>query len=105
MAKKKSASGVNKSQAIRDALQANPGKAPKAIAAILAEQGLVVTPQYVSVVKSTTGKRKNKTVKVRKLPKGGAQSPIAAAIAFVRAVGGLAAAKQVLAHIEEIQSL
>ena len=47
---KKSASG-NKSQAIRDALAANPDKSPKEIAELVAAEGHKVTPAYVSIVK------------------------------------------------------
>ena len=103
MAKK---AGVNKSQAIRDALRDNPGKPPRTIAEILKGKGVTVTAQYVSMVKSTSkGKRKKKTVKIRKLKRGGSLAPLAAAIEFIRATGGIEAAKSALAAVEAIKKL
>ena len=49
MAKK---SAVNKSQAIRDALAAHPDKSPSEIAEILKADGIVISAQYVSTIKS-----------------------------------------------------
>jgi hypothetical protein len=104
MAKKKAAAGVNKSEAIRVALKEHRGKKPKEIAAILNEQGVRVTAQYVSVIKGTL-KGKKKTVKVRKLQKDAGLSSFSAAVAFIRAAGSLDAAKSALASIEEIKKL
>jgi hypothetical protein len=42
---------VNKSQLVRDYLTKNPKATPKSIAIALGEQGVVVTPNYVSIVK------------------------------------------------------
>ncbi len=47
MAKRK----VNKTQAIRDALAADPHASPKALAESLTKRGIKVSPQYVSTVK------------------------------------------------------
>ena len=49
-------SGVNKTQAIRDYLTANPDAMPKAVAAELRERGIDVDPQRVSIVKSNMRK-------------------------------------------------
>jgi hypothetical protein len=54
MAKKASAPG-NKSQAIRQALSANPDNSPKEITEIVNEQGFKVTPAYVSIIKYSGG--------------------------------------------------
>ena len=43
---------INKSQAIRDALQAHPEKSPSEIAEQLKAKGLDVNAQYVSTIKS-----------------------------------------------------
>jgi len=56
MAKKRS--GVSKSQAIRDYYDTNPKAKPKEVAAELATQGVVVTPQFVSTIRSNTKRKK-----------------------------------------------
>jgi hypothetical protein len=56
----RSQEGVNKSQAIRDQLQANPNASPKDIAAALQAQGVNVSSQLVSNVKTAIGKKKGK---------------------------------------------
>ena len=43
---------INKSQAIREALAANPDKSPIELAAVLKEHGVKVTPLYISAIKS-----------------------------------------------------
>jgi len=59
---------VNKSQAIRDALAANPDKSPAEIAEELKAKGLDVNAQYVSTIKSNAKAkgRKRKLVRLRK---------------------------------------
>jgi hypothetical protein len=116
VAKKASASG-NKSQAIREALSANPGKSPKEIAEILIEKGFKVAPAYVSIVKynlsKAGGKSGRKVIVRRKVgrPAGGGRAASAsgmgameAAVAFVQAAGGLDQAKQTLAMLESIRA-
>ena len=56
MAKK--SDGVSKSQAIRDYCDANPKAKPKQIAEALAAQGIVVTPQFVSTIRSNAKRKK-----------------------------------------------
>ena len=59
MAKKKSS--INKSQAIRDYVAANPSAKPKEVAAALTEQhGVSFTPQAVSMTKSNAKKKAGK---------------------------------------------
>ncbi|QDT53591.1 hypothetical protein Pan44_16130 [Caulifigura coniformis] len=111
---KKSESG-NKSQAIRDALAANPGKTPKEITEIVTALGYQVTPAYVSIIKynqaKASGRQPQKVVR-RKL--GGAtgfvggtsgMDAMEAAIALVKAAGGLDQAKQTLAMLESIRAV
>ena len=57
---KKAAGGPNKSEAIRNYKSSHSGAGPKDIAAGLAEQGIKVTPQFVSTVLSTAKRRKGK---------------------------------------------
>ncbi len=67
MAKKK-ASGVNKSQSIRDYHKAHPQHKPKQIAADLEKKGIEVSPQFVSTILSTS--KKKKTIGKPGRPKG-----------------------------------
>ncbi|MCM2374026.1 hypothetical protein [Aporhodopirellula aestuarii] len=62
MAKKKS-DGVNKSQAIRDYYAANPKAKPMEVAEAMKAQGINVTAQFVSTVKSNS--KKSKTTRGR----------------------------------------
>jgi hypothetical protein len=99
---------VNKSQAIRDALQAHPEKSPSEIADGLKAKGLDVNAQYVSTIKSNakTKGRKTKIVKRRmpgKVPRRNGFGTFQAALHFIREAGGLDQARQALQTIEEIQ--
>jgi hypothetical protein len=101
---KKAQVEVNKSQAIRDALKEYPDKPPKWIAQTLTEKGIPVSAQYVSVIKSAD-KGKQRSVQVPKLRTAGVVDSLTAAVNFIRATGGLAAAKRALAAVEEIRTL
>jgi hypothetical protein len=57
---RKTASGVNKSQAVRDYLAKNPGATPNQIVAGLKDQGVDVSVGLASNVKYTMGKRRGK---------------------------------------------
>ena len=57
MAKKRRRSGVNKSQAIREYLQTQPGATPKEIVAALAQQGVKVSEGLAGNVKYTSANR------------------------------------------------
>jgi hypothetical protein len=65
---RKSKSGVNVSQAIRDYLKTNEGVGPTAAAEAISKQvGKTVSPTYVSNIKSTmNGASKKKSRKARK---------------------------------------
>ncbi len=65
---KKTAGGVNKSQAIRDYLSDNPGATASEIVPALEAKGVSVTAGLVSQVKSTIGGKKTtkKTTKKKK---------------------------------------
>jgi len=109
MAKK--ASG-NKSQAIRDALAANPDKSPKDIAEGLKSQGYQVNAQYVSTIKSNANTKAARKVTVRRQRTAAlaatASSELTAvdsALAFIKAAGGLSNAKQMLATVEQISQI
>jgi hypothetical protein len=97
---------VNKSQAIRDALEAHPDKSPSEISEQLKAKGLDVNAQYVSTIKSNAKAKGRKTKVVRRKPTNGAAyqgfGPVGAAVAFIRAAGGLEEAKHALQTIKEI---
>ena len=111
---KKSAGG-NKSQAIREALEANPDKGPKEIAEIVQSQGFKVNAQYVSIIKSAAKKKTggpSRTVRVKRAggrPVAGGMnvsgSPLQSALAFIQTCGGLEQAKSVLAQVEAIRAV
>jgi hypothetical protein len=88
MAKK--TSGPNKSQAIRDYYAANPDAKPKAVVEALAAKGVVVTPAFVSTIKSTSINKSPKTAKGKRGPKPGAsvKAPKAAAVKPAAAKSG-----------------
>lgn len=65
MAKK--SAGVTKSQAIRDYYDSNPKAKPKEVAEELGKQGVDVSPQFVSTIRSVS---KKKTVRKRGRPAG-----------------------------------
>lgn len=99
---------INKSQAIRDALAANPDKSPSEIAEVLKAKGLKISAQYVSTIKSGMKAKHGRARKVVRRRKPGRPSsngfaPIDAALQFITAAGGIEQAKQALSTIERIQ--
>jgi len=112
MAKK---SAGNKSQAIRDALQASPDASPKEIAETVNGQGFKVTPAYVSIVKYNQAKSsgtQGRKVRVKRAGRpmeghfeGNGFAPIDAAVQFITACGGLDQAKAVLATVEQLKAV
>ena len=102
MAKK---SAVNKSQAIRDALADHPDKSPSEIAELLKANGVNITAQYVSTIKSNARiKARRPVVGRRGRPargtSGSGMSTMEAALALIKSAGGLEQAKNVLTTIE-----
>jgi hypothetical protein len=103
MAKK--TGGPNKSAAIRDYVQANPDAKPKEIVDQLKAQGVVVTPAFVSTIKSkllsgdapaTSGRKKASTKRGAKGAKRKAATRRGAkAAAPARAAGGSSAVNTV----------
>lgn len=98
-----SKSKVNKSQLIRDLLAKHPGKSPAEIAVLMkSHHGISISGQYVSAIKSNVGKKRGRRVVKKQASINGV---LPAALEFVKAVGGLQAAKDLLATIEHIKSL
>lgn len=123
MAKK--TSGPNKSQAIREYYEAHPDAKPKAVVEALAAKGVVVTPAFVSTIKSTSinkgakpaakGKRGPKPGASVKAPKVAAAKPAAAkstggvsidtlikAKSLVKELGGIENALSALAALKRL---
>jgi hypothetical protein len=106
----------NKSAAIREALKAHRGKTPTQIAEMLKGQGYDVTPAYVSNIKfHSKHRRKSRTptlTAVARTTRRGRRSSAAsgfagieAGLAFVKAVGGLEAARAALQTIEQVSAV
>lgn len=97
---------VNKSAAIREALKANPDKGPKEIAEIMGKQGVKVTPLYVSTIKSTMGKKKGKRGrKPSSQWSNGVVADLQNTVVFVKGVGGLDKAKELIALLESVRGV
>lgn len=104
----KEAKGVNKSQAIRDYKAANPGAAPKDIAAALGGQGQAVSAQFVSTVLSNAKKAGGKIGKRGPKPGGKAAKPtsgieqLVAAKKLVDALGGIENAQAAITTLKQL---
>ncbi len=102
MAKK---ADVNKSALIREAVAAHKDKTPTEIAALLNQShGLKISGQYVSTIKSNALKKRRggRRGGRKSMAGGGAGSGFTAALEFIKASGGLEAAKTTLGTLEEI---
>lgn len=92
---------VNKTQAIKAALAAHRDKGPTEIAAMLNEQGMDVSPAYVSTIKSSLKKKKKAGTK--KAASGQNQyAPLYAAKKLVEQVGSAAEAKKAIDTIGKL---
>jgi hypothetical protein len=97
-------SEVNKSQAIRDYLKANPKARNQEVVDALAKQGVGVTPNYVNNIKTAHNKRRRAMRNVA--AKGGIGIPeVKAALAFLKVTGTVAIATQALKVAQEIREI
>lgn len=85
MAKKNS--GPSKSQEIRDFYAANPNAKPRQVVEALAEKGIVVSPAFVSTIKSTSAKKGAKPKRAAKVAKSAKVSVRGRRPATARAAG------------------
>ena len=95
---------INKSRAIREFYKANPKAKPQEVVDALAKRGITTTTNYVGNIKATH----NKVGKARKavVAKGGVGIPeLKAALAFLKIVGSVAAAKKALLVAQEIRQI
>jgi hypothetical protein len=98
----------NKSQAVREYLQKNPGAQNKEIAEALAKEGIKITADYVSIIKSNTKKRRRrrrKAAEVLSVKSGVGVADIKAAFMLLKHCGGIKGAKEALAAAQEIQKV
>jgi hypothetical protein len=112
----KSREEINKSQAIREALKANPDKSPSEIADLLKAKGVDVNGQYVSTIKTNMRKTRRAVRRMRRgIRRAGRRSRLVggnptanglevmnAALELMKIAGGLEQAKAALATVEEI---
>ena len=113
MAKKRSAGGVNKSEAIRNYLAANPQASPNEIVAGLKQQGVSVSPGLVSNVKYSKpragGKKRRGRPPGRRAKREGATNGALTAADLLEAkklvdqLGGIDQAQQALATLDELR--
>ena len=95
---------VSKTQAVRDYLKANKKARNSEVVAALAKQGISITANYVGNIKAKHNKRRRAVRTV--VAKGGVGIPeVKAALAFLKATGSVAAAKQALAVAEDIKKI
>jgi hypothetical protein len=101
----------NKSAAIRDLLAKHKRKSPLAITALMkSEHNVVVTPQYVSTVKSHMKARRGAKKITRRGKATGAvttdnQAAFFAAAEFLVKAGGINAAREILAAVAKVAAI
>ena len=98
------ANGVNKSKAILDYLKTNKKAKNQEVVDGLAKQGITTTANYVSNLKHTHNTRR-RAVRTA-VAKGGVGIPeVKAALAFIKSIGGVSAAKKALEVAQEIRAI
>lgn len=96
--------GVSKTQAVRDYLKAHKKARNAEVVEALGKQGVTITANYVGNIKATHNKRRRAVRKV--VAKGGVGIPeIKSALAFIKSIGGVAAAKKALEVAQEIRAI
>ena len=104
---------INKSEEIRQALKANSAAGPTEIAKLLSDKGIKVTPAMVSTVKNNVKtskfKRGRKGKKLGRPVGNGSRTSgfaeVESTIVFVKSVGGVDKAKQLIALMEKARSM
>lgn len=101
MAKKQK---VNKTEAVKEYLKANPKAKNQAVVEAMAKKGITLTANYVATIKTTHNRRRKATRKV--VAKGGVGIPeVKAALTFLKLTGSVAAATKALAVAQEIREI
>ncbi len=95
---------VNKTQAVKVYLKANPKAKNQAVVDALAKKGITISANYVATIKTTHNKRRQATRKI--VTKGGVGIPeVKAALAFLKVTGSVAAATKALHVAQEIREI
>ena len=112
MAKKSKRSGPNKSKLIREYMKSNPDKGPQAVAdALKADHNVVVTPQFVSTIKSNDKRKGTSSGSgIRMANRRGAATPngsvsseaLFAAKKFIHQLGGVEKARAAVAMMAQL---
>ncbi len=96
--------GANKTQAVRDYLKAHKTAKNAEVVEALAKQGITVSSNYVSSIKATHIKRRRVVKKA--VATGGIGIPeIKSALAFIKSIGSVAAARKALEVAQEIRAI
>jgi hypothetical protein len=100
MAKKK----VNKTQAVKEYLKANPKAKNLAVVDAMAKKGITISANYVGNIKAIHNKRRRAARNV--VAKGGVSIPeVKAALTLLRLTRSVAKATQALAVAQEIREI
>jgi hypothetical protein len=95
---------VNKTQAVREFLKANPKAKNQAVVEALAKKGIAITTNYVGNIKATHNRRRRAQRKV--VAKGGVGIPeVKAALALLKITRNVAGATKALAVAQEIREI
>jgi hypothetical protein len=95
---------VSKLQAARNYLKANKKAKNAEVVKALGEQGITITANYVGNIKSTHNKRRR--AKRTVVAKAGVGIPeVKAALAFIKEIGGISAARKALEVAQEIRAI
>ena len=97
-------SGVSKTQAVKTFFKKNPKASNQEAVDALAKEGITISTNYISNIKSNRKKRRN-VVKAAVATGQIGIPEIKAALTFIKSVGSVAAAKQAIAAAEEIRKI
>jgi hypothetical protein len=101
MAKK---DAVNKTQAVKEYLKANPKAKNQAVVEALTKKGISISTSYVGNIKAIHNKRHRAARKV--VAKGGVGIPeVKVALTLLKVTGSVAAATRALAVAQEIREI
>jgi hypothetical protein len=96
--------GTNKTQAVRDYLKSHKTAKSAEVVDALAKQGITITSNYVGNIKATHNKRRGVVKKA--VANGQIGVPeIKSALAFIKSIGSVAAAKKALEVAQEIRAI
>jgi hypothetical protein len=95
---------VNKTQAVREYLKANPKAKNRAVVDALGKKGIPLSTSYVGNIKATHNRRRRAARKVV-ATRGIGIPEVKAALSLLKATGSVAAATKALAVAQEIREI